>query len=198
MAWSSGNTENFVLLTFDIQNIGENVIRDMWIGFATGTYAEHESRFFTGDGDLVGFLKTHTFSRELQPDRHSHAEYTINNDGDPVNGAWDYRSPLGATGLMFLGSTTDSPIVNFNWFAQSKDWLWGPAHRSNPGDPYRDVGYVFYTAGTAQEKYYVMSRHEIDYDMLFACRDYNSAGWLPPPSICAQIADGKGRLPCNL
>jgi len=84
----------------------------------------------------------------------------------------------------FIVSKDNDP-VNLDWGPQKQtNWdLWlsryGTWCEGGKGTPCGD-----------RAKYFVMSNGEIDYDQIYSCIDKTAEGWLPPPSICQDLADG--------
>ncbi|RKX21592.1 MAG: hypothetical protein DRP45_12155, partial [Candidatus Zixiibacteriota bacterium] len=118
MAWSGGSLDDFVLFDFVIQSTGNRVIDNVYIGFEISNMVTHESRkddFGEYWGPLIGFLKDHSSLEGCGHKDKAEIVYIMDNDGDPVEGIFNRQSPLGAVGLMFLGSPDNDVKVSFNW-----------------------------------------------------------------------------------
>ncbi len=192
-AWSYPWTEDFVLIDYQIKNIGVELLSQVFIGFyvdadicwdcgGTGGFTDDLSGFLTDWSTTYGnceFLDT------------INVAWSADNDGD-LNGAVPVPH---VTGLAPLGVPADDVQYNFNWWVSSSNasFDFGPRLRPTPEDPWRDFG----TGGLGTpegdvNKHYIMRHREFDYDQAYtATIQPNDTLWLyPNQDIADDIADG--------
>ncbi len=196
MSWTAPLINDFILVDYSVENIGAKHLKQVCVGFAAGAYAAPASDTVPLRPDnLGGFLKSYPAPEGCYAWDTVNIAYGMDNDGDPVNGAWARYSPTGAVGICILKTPIDSPVINYNW----KSFIFHPypysvgfepRRRGTPGDPFRTAGSGFDRYGDDAGKYYLMHHREFDYDQLFANVDYTTDGWMPPDPICRELAGG--------
>ncbi|MCH7948631.1 MAG: hypothetical protein IIC66_12625, partial [candidate division Zixibacteria bacterium] len=183
-AWSYEYAENFVLFDFQVKNIKQVPIRELYIGiFIDGDVgAEPTSRY---DDDLCGFAPSFV-------DTHLNCEFVdvtnlawiADNDGDFDEGA---QPAPNVTGVRIVRTPAESLEVSFNWWVSNNDPTldFGPRERPGVGklkEPFRDFG----TGGLGtprgdRNKYYVLRNQEFDYDQAYTGVIKSSdTFWIPP------------------
>jgi len=197
MAWSYDYADDFILFDYQIENIGDKRLRKVYMGIWADGDVWHTLNRHGGepgwDDDIVGFLPTYPAPEGCDFVDTINIAYHADNDGDPVGGVWDYRSPLSAVGVRVVRTPSDSLKYSYNWWIidysdASRDF--GPRRVGKPGDAYRDFGPRLGTPEGDRNKYYVLSHEEFDYDLLYTALDHSDDGWLPPPSDAADFANG--------
>ncbi len=183
--WSTIGYNDLAILKFVVENIGGRNLHNVWFGiyYNGDVYYPSEDPFDPGwIDDLSGFVEY---------SGHDIA-WTADNDGQPYNGQFDYRSPLGVLGLMLLGTSQGTPQTNFNWWISntSSEIDWGPQLISNFDRWGVFPGGGRGTPGGDKAKYQVMSNGEHDYDQAYAAIDYSGSGWIEPCANATSIADG--------
>ncbi len=191
-AWSFAYAEDFILFDYQIKNIGQNTLENVYMGI----YVDGDV-YFTGDAtgftdDVCGFLQT-------VPSSYGECQFL-----DTVNMAWiaDNDGDLSTmtpvphvTALRLLRTPATEPQVNFNWWASNGNPTldFGPRMRPTSGDPFRDFG----TGGLGTpegdvNKYYIMRHQEMDYDQIYtASISPTDPIWLyPNQAIAAHLTDG--------
>ena len=204
-AWSYEYAEDFILMDFEIENIGDQPIDSVWIGLYIDADVFHTSEqpYEPDQGaqdDICGFLKRY------YPDPEDTAVYTeiytawiADNDGQPDGSpsaptAFDYASPRGVSGCRVVQSPLpeDSAQYGFNWWISNvnAELDWGPVLRENdrvfPGGGRG-------TPGGDWAKYYVMSNGEFDYDQIYSALETppDTLDWLENNSEDpAALAEG--------
>jgi hypothetical protein len=179
-SWGVDFAQDFILIDYDIQNIGETNLEDVFVGVLIRPRAQHLSRLTEGTGLYCGF-------RETYPSRIGRGyldtieiAWSADNDGDPGEGGhYDYRSVTGVTGLRVMQTPVKDLEVSFNWYTGWRDpsFTWGPMLESNKR--------IFATGGMGHpindaDKYYMMANRERDYDQIYAREWFGDEGWLPP------------------
>jgi len=198
MAWSYSYAEDFILFDYKVQNIGPEILEDVYLGIWVDGDVWHTSNRGPGepgwDDDAVGFYFSHpSFCRTCQYEDSIRVAYHVDNDGDPTNGAWDNKSVPHAVGVRVVRTPSDSLNYSFNWWAieygaESNDW--GPRRAGTPGDPFRSFGGRLGTPEGDRNKYYMLRHKEFDYDLLYTAMDHTLKGWLPPPQYAEGMAGG--------
>ncbi len=188
-SWQDTLYDDFIIIEFAIENIGNNLIRSGWVGLHTDTDIYDTSLSYLyyprSEDDASGILDTLLY--ENDPESRFLVPYAFDWDGDPLdNFTWDPNtSSRGAIAFALLGASIVNPTINFNW------WIpglypaidFGPRRVGTPENPFRP----FYESGlgraiTQEDKYYLMSYPEIDYNELEMDIHDSTDGWIPSPS----------------
>jgi hypothetical protein len=195
-AWSQSDRDDFVLFDYSVMNIGQNTLNKVYMGI----YIDGDV-MRTGDAvgfqdDIAGFKRTDA----IQAGPGCEFRDTVNiawiadnngrSDYDPC--PYTSNSLTSVTGVRILQTPSDSLKYSFNWWVSNGDTSldFGPRLAGTPDDPFRDFGGNLGTPSGDKNKYYILSHEEFDYDQLFTALDHSAEGWLPPPSIAADLADG--------
>jgi len=151
--------KNIVLLDYTVTNIGEDTLRDLFLGYKFDADVVCRTGDATAwDDDLIGSL------RDIS------TAYVIDNDGDPLDGYFQYGfSPTDGLGIRPVKVCPEVTDTNFNWLVQTWDSGedYGPRLRGTETDPF----YHFAGGGTGSpcgdaERFYVLSHDEWDYDQV--------------------------------
>jgi hypothetical protein len=201
-SWSYEYAEDFILLDFEIENIGILALDKVWLGLYIDADVMHSSEDGYGieegaQDDICGFLQ------KYYPDPTDTTVYTdiytawiADNDGQPTRpadnpGPFLNTSARGVSGCRVVQSPGEDIQYGFNWWiSNSVSQLdWGPVKEENervfPGGGRG-------TPGGDGAKYYVMANGEFDYDQIWSALDHDDEGWLPIPSgtDADDLADG--------
>ena len=195
MAWSYSYADDFVLFDYQIQNEGQDILKNVYMGIFIDGDVWHISRNGPEgwNDDIVGFYRTHPSRDGCGFIDTVNIAYTADNDGDPENGAWNEKSARSVVGVKLVRTPSDSLRYSFNWWVTdysdpSHDF--GPRRKGTPTDPFRSFGERLGTPPGDKNKYYVLRHPEFDYDLLYTAVDHSSDGWLPPPERAVDLADG--------
>jgi hypothetical protein len=206
-AWSYEYAEDFVLFDFDINNIGNDTLKNVWIGLYIDSDVYHTSENPYGveqgaQDDIAGFdsIFVQIDGRDTTRSRINTA-WIADNDGQPYPldvGTYDYRSPRGVSGVRVVRTPLpDSQLHDgFNWWISNTTASldWGPRKMYPPDSSYLDQpfpGGGMGTPGGDRAKYQVMSNHEFDYDQIWCnLPDASHSGWIPKPTSAADLANG--------
>jgi len=184
-AWSFPHTEDFVLIDYEVKNIGSEALSQLYLGLYVDADVHSLANNYNGyEDDVTGFL-------ERVPASYLHPHCWP--DSDIVNLAWaaDNDADFGqvlfnytphVTATRIVQTPSDASEVSFNWWVSnaSSSLDFGPMMRVN----YRDFG----TGGMGtpegdRNKYYMLSNHEFDYDQVrVGTIGSEDSIWLPPPS----------------
>jgi len=184
-SWQDTLYDNFVIIKFVVENIGGNYIDSAWLGIIVDPdiYARNGSYASNGwADDAAGVLDTQLYdddpgSRVLIP-------YAYDMDGDPtLVGTWDDKSVTGVVSIALLESPAPDPVCNFNWWITDRpERDFGPRRIGTAEDPFRPfTGGYLGTAQRQQDKYYVLSHPEVDYNQIELAVHDSTDGWVPSP-----------------
>ncbi|UCG62703.1 MAG: hypothetical protein JSV52_05300 [Candidatus Zixiibacteriota bacterium] len=201
MAWSFDYADDFIILDYQIKNIGSEQLKDAYLGIwfdcdilhvAPGEYAGYTD-------DIVGFYRTTPASYGCGFIDTVNIAYQADNDGDPAGDAWDEKSPRSIIGVRVIRTPSDQLEYSFNWWVTnySDPTLdFGPRQKPINEDPWRDLGNGLGTPLIDEDRYYLLKHNEFDYDLLYVAVDHSDSGrgWLPPPEYAADMADGFGDM----
>jgi hypothetical protein len=191
-AWSFDYAQDFVLFNYEIENIFDDELSDMYIGVFLDADAFHMSRGPGWTDDFSGFLRFVPSSAGHGVLDTVNTVWTADNDGDPLGSAYNYTSHTSVTGVRVLRAPTPDATFAFNWWISNSNtgYDWGPVKRNSKVQfPHSGLG----TPNGDRAKYQVLTNHEFDYDQMEAAVNHEIDGWLPPiedPVRAANIADG--------
>jgi len=198
-AWSYEYAEDFVLLDFDITNIGENNINKVWIGMYIDADVLHvsEGGQSGAQDDICGFDSVYVSL--LGDTTYIRTAWIADNDGNPTMGAFDHRSPRGVSGVRVVRAPGDVEF-GFNWWISNMNssYDWGPQLQVNYQGPFPGGGDG--TPGGDKAKYRVMSNHEFDYDQIWCnLTRWEDEGWRMDtiPDTCFHLASSKPYRPAK-
>jgi len=195
-AWSYEYAEDFILFDFDINNIGRDTLKNVWVGMYIDADVYHVSENPYGNeqgaqDDICGFDSVYIVIDG--PDTsisRIRTAWIADNDGQPYDGAYDYRSPRGVSGVRVVRTPLPDSLLEtgFNWWISNTnaDLDWGP-RRTTFGD-YAFPGGGKGTPGGDKAKYKVMSNREFDYDQIWCNNSF--PGWIAPPTTSTDLANG--------
>ena len=192
-SWSYKYAEDFIIVDYAIQNIGLDTIKDAFAGiyYEGAVYHVGELPYPRLD-DLEGYINTlqHEFS-ECGTEKLNIA-WICDNDGQPNGPRWDFLSTVNGFGIAPLRVPPGAYVNNFNWWADSygTNFNWGPRMKGTFEYPYREFPEGPGKPLTDRNRYYMMSKPEIDYSGYEAARDMQKEGWLAPHEYAEDIADG--------
>ncbi len=176
-AWSYGHADDFILIEYDIRNIGNRVLRDVYFGIywdadvhrsqrntQIQTYPNIGKGTTEGRDDLSGFL----FTAPSQLGKCDFLDtvaiaWTADNDGDPLPSG-EFEVP-NVVGIHFLNSSLSKRKVSFNWWTYNYNatYDFGPQRKDN----YRFMGNGLGTPYGDKRKYAMLSNGEVDYDQAY-------------------------------
>lgn len=165
-AWSYPYAEDFVLFDYSITNIGDDRLRQVYMGIYVDADVNNQGQDDGFDDDICGFIETMNTS------------YGGGDWIDTVNIAWiaDGDGELGETGqnlpvphvtaTRIIRTPSDSLQVSFNWWISNGDatFDFGPQHKEH----FRKLS----TGGTGtpagvRNKYAFLKNGEFDYDQVY-------------------------------
>ncbi|UCC44168.1 MAG: hypothetical protein JSU65_13810 [Candidatus Zixiibacteriota bacterium] len=187
MAWSGTKLGEFVLVHFIVEAMGSLAVKDMFAGLEYGGLVAHNDNFTEPQdrvcGSTSGFLWSWPADSDCPSYDRVEVGYIMANNGQPLDGQFDHKSPLGAVGIRVLATPTDTCILNYDWwnYSESLGRSWHPQRRPQPGERLYDLSSHIYSLPMDKILYYVMSHREFDYDVMTTAVDKTAQGWMPPP-----------------
>lgn len=191
-SWSYEYAEDFILIDFEITNIKDNALKNVWIGLyidADVWHMSEETHFNPEAGaqdDICGFMQWYV-DRENDSTEIFTAWIADNNGlGIPSAPSFDALSARGVSGCRVVRAPTDRLEYGFNWWISNmtSTYDWGPMTSHNdsilnrlfPSGVFPGGGKG--TPGGDRAKYFVMSNGEFDYDQIYCNLDWRPQGWV--------------------
>ncbi len=137
--------------------------------------------------DICGFDSLYV-SPNMRDTTRINTAWIADNDGQPYDGTYDYRSPTGVSGVRVVRAPTEALEFGFNWWISNTTPAldWGPQLLSNYRGFFPGGGRG--TPGGDRAKYQVMSNREFDYDQIWS--GIAHPGWIAPAANADNIANG--------
>lgn len=197
-AWSYAYAEDFVLIDYEIKNIGAFPLKKLYMGIMVDADAYHISKTDAQTSwldDICGFKRVIPSPFWPGYEDTINIAWVADNDGDPQNGAFDYTACTGAAGTRVIRTPAKSLEYSFNWWVTLYNSVvdWGPRQVTDD-KPYRDFGSNFGAPLGDRNKYYMLSTREFDYDQLECAVSHTGEGWLSPAKDAENYADGHNSI----
>ncbi len=197
-AWSYPYADDFILLDYAIRNVGPYPLKSIYIGIVNDADAYHISKSWGGDSwldDICGFKKTIPSPNFPGYEDSIMVAWVADNDGDPINGVYDFSSTTGVTATRVIRTPSDSLEYSFNWWVTqyTPTGDWGP-RQITEDKPFRDFGPNFGSPLGDKNKYYMLSTREFDYDQLECALPHPDEGWMAPDRNAPDFADGHNSI----
>jgi len=170
MAWDACGYEDFILFEWEVENVGNNYLKNLYIGFYIDGDIGHKDEQDRFVDDVCGYREWHYFENangEIDSMR-INAGWIADNDGRPhsVSSGTDFTAP-GVAGVMLIDSPNPEAVTSFNWWCSNgdPDLDFGPSWKDDgaPGG-WTDV---YGTPMGDEKKYFVMRNRENDYDFVY-------------------------------
>jgi fibronectin type 3 domain-containing protein len=197
-SWSGVGFDKFIIVDYNIINIGSHNLDSTYIGFFYDGDVYHISKGATGFlDDITGFKSSYV--SPVNETTEVNLIWLADDNGDPTAGDWEYRSVRGATAIKVLEGPNPALKYSFNWWVSNgydSTLDWGPWKVSSRDRWFASTGRNSFLDGNLgtptgdKAKYFLMSNGELDYDQIRTCIDYSDSGWLPPSSGCYELANG--------
>jgi hypothetical protein len=119
-AWSFEHVSDFIIFDYSIMNMGNKELKDVFVGlYVDGDLYASENFRVGAEDDLCGLIESFPLFEDFNFSIPVNTAYFIDNDGDPLMGAFTDRSPRSAAGIRLLGEADLTSDYSFNW------WLGG-------------------------------------------------------------------------
>lgn len=194
-SWDEDGFDDFIIMRYQVHNIGSSTIDSAYIGFFVDADIRTVDDDYGAMDDISGFMLTAERADVSCPVQDTlFLAWTADNDG---NLGTPTECPHVA-GLRLLAPYWWGDNYSFNWWISSTDasWDFGPRERPFTGrwkEDYRDFG----TGGTGTpegdaNKYYQMRNLEVDYDQAYtATITPGDTLWMQPnQTLAPEIAKG--------
>lgn len=192
-SWAYEYAQDFVIVDYIIRNIGEDTIRSAFAGIYYNGCIQHQGELpYPQPDDLEGYIYSAPYEFEELGDELMQISYIVDKDGYAGWMGWDFvRSPH-TFGIAPLKVPRTAFTNNFNWWiSQRGAWNnWAPRMEGSAVYPFRYFYGGFGAPLSDRNRYYLMSKPEIDYSGFEAYIDHTDDGWLPRPSSGFRIAQG--------
>ncbi|UCD63267.1 MAG: hypothetical protein JSW34_11020 [Candidatus Zixiibacteriota bacterium] len=201
-AWSYAYAEDFILFDFEIKNIGQTTLENVYMGFYNDSDVGWEATPDYHTDDICGFRETFVSNYQNTCDFLDtvNLAWIADNDGDPVGGTYTDQSCPDVTAMRIVRTPGDKLDVSFNWWISNmtSDADFGPREREGTGrwaEDFRDFG----TGGLGtpegdRNKYYMLRNMEFDYDQIYtAAIQPTDELWMYPSQsedVKNNLADG--------
>jgi len=198
-AWSYSYAEDLVLFDYKIKNIGSQSLEDVYMG----VYVDADVGD-AGDGnkhtdDICGFLPYYEYkygpNNMCSYKDNPFIAWIADNDGGLNETNPAYTSTPHVTATRIVRTPAKELEVSFNWWISNGDPSldFGPRLRGTEDHPFRDFrGGGGGTPMRDDNKYYVLSNGEFDYDQIYTANiQPTDTSWLyPNQSLAGDFSDG--------
>ena len=190
-SWSYKYAEDFLIVRYTIENIGNNHIDDAFVGlYHTGAIHHIAELPYPRLDDIEGYIDSFPYEFEELGNEPMNISWTCDKDGYPQGSSWNMLSTKNCFGIAPLDVPDGANIMNFNWWVDISSDSWGPRKKGTADDPLR-LFYGEYGAPLGDaNKYYMMAHPEQDYCGYKAMKNNEFDGWMPPHEYGEQIARG--------
>ena len=208
-SWNIQGFDKFIIAEYIIENIGNHLLSQMYIGFYMDADITHIDENPYGpygcQDDITGFLHMYegdTVNIAWIADNDGHGDQ----DGGEQANYFTDKSPRSVIGMKVLDTPNPDLQVSYNWWishtmGSPRDWgpwlatnqpIWEQMNPYGSGNLFPDN--VLGTPGGDVSKYFIMSNQEFDYDQIYSCvwpDLYPDEGWLPVNEVmCGDLANG--------
>jgi hypothetical protein len=192
-SWSFKYAADFILVDYEINNLTADTIKEVWVGeYYVGCARYRGEMPYPPSDDIAGYIYGAPHELDACGDDLLRIAYCRDNDGHASSWPWQMVNTTSAFGIAPLRMPDEFAINNFNWWNNS----WGSYFNFGPRQlsakyplrmfSQRGLGSPF----SDHDKYYMMSKPEIDYDGHEVAVDHSIDGWLPPPDFAGILAEG--------
>jgi len=192
-SWSYKYAKDFILVDYLIQNMGRDSIYDGWVGlyYVGGVYHRGEQPWPPYD-DVEGYIKSAPHEFEELGMEDLRAAYVLDADGWSWSFGWDFLRTTSAFAIAPLRVPKGASLYNFNWWVDQEGarYNWGPRQNGTHQYPLRYFAGGLGIPYSDRDKYYLMSKPEVDYNGYEAALDHTGDGWLPPHEYGGLLARG--------
>jgi hypothetical protein len=192
-SWSHRYGQDFLIVNYSFTNIGLDTIKSAWVGIYYGGCVHHRSEMpYPYPDDVEGYIYSAPHEFEELGDELLRIAWIVDEDGWAGTFGWNFvRSPH-VFGVAPLHVPTGATESNFNWWnsARGPHYNWGPRREGSGLWPVRSFYGGLGMPLSDRNRYYLMSKPEIDYSGFEAAVNHTIDGWLPPHRSATRIAGG--------
>lgn len=179
-SWGSPGNEDFVLLEYQLKNIGDQALAGVYLGLLVDGDVWQDPDDAGHQDDITGYRPTvPVTAARCAIDLDLPTGWIADNDGDMTPSL--HPMPLvGVSALTLLQAPVNQPTLSYNWWGSHSNACldYGPQMREH----LRDLGYGgLGTPAGDRNKYAFMSNGEIDFDYVYtAGLDSLDPVWVSP------------------
>jgi len=193
-AWSPSYAEDFIIVDYALLNLSDDTIHSCWAGiYYHGTVWNRGELPYPIPDDLEGYVYSVPYEYEELGDELIRAAYVFDKDGKVVQFDWDLINSCTHTfGVAPLHLPHGCFRNNFNWWNNQygTNFNWGPRKADTDLYPFRSFFGGLGMPLSDRNKYYLMSKPELDYNGIESAINHSNDGWLPPNRASQRIAYG--------
>jgi len=192
-SWSHRYAQDFIIVDYRIGNIGRDTINSAWIGIYYNGCNHHRGEMpYPIPDDVEGYIYSAPHEFKELGDELLRIAWCLDKDGWAGSFGWDFVNTPHVFGIAPLHVPTGATDFNFNWWngAAGSTYNWGPRRQGTPLYPFRSFYGGYGRPLSDRNRYYLMSKPEIDYNGFEAAVDHTDEGWLPPDRSATRIASG--------
>lgn len=170
MAWDANGLEDFIIIEWEIENISDNYLKNLYVGLYVDSDVGHKDNRERYTDDLCGFQKYYYYENPEggYDSLEINTAWIADNDGRPVGvgSGTDFSAP-GISGVRVLDAPNPNLRTSFNWWMSNSNWDldFGPSWMDD-GAPGEWTSLQGTPMGDAK-KYFLLSNREFDYDQVF-------------------------------
>ncbi|MEA3297346.1 MAG: hypothetical protein U9R56_05730, partial [candidate division Zixibacteria bacterium] len=189
-SWSYEYAEDIMIVDYIIMNLGTDTINSAWVGIYYNGCIHHRGELpYPMSDDLEGYIYSAPYEFEEIGDELLRIAYIVDKDGYAGWMGWDFVRTPHAFGIVPLKVPKGAFVNNFNWWTPL--WgNWGPRMTGTYDDPFRPFFGGLGVPYGDKNKYYLMSKPELDYCGFEAGLDHTDDGWMERTATCGRIAKG--------
>ena len=192
-SWSHKYAQDFLIVDYRIANIGRDTIKSAWVGAYYSGCNHHRGEMpYPIPDDVEGYIYSAPHEFEELGDELLRIAWCLDKDGWAGSFGWNFVRTPHVLGIAPLHVPDGASEFNFNWWnsAGGPHYNWGPRREGAGLYPFRTFYGGFGMPLSDRNRYYLMSKREVDYDGFEAALDHTDEGWLPPHRSAARIAGG--------
>ncbi|MEA3296500.1 MAG: hypothetical protein U9R56_01390 [candidate division Zixibacteria bacterium] len=195
-SWPHKYTRDFIIVDYNIVNLGVDTIKDAWAGiYYVGCVHHRGEQPYPPSDDIVSYIYSVPYEFEELGNELMRITYIVDNDGKSFSNSWSFLRTANTFAIAPLRVPEGAFINNFNWWTDQygSHFNWGPRQTGSLEYPFRMFSGGLGNPYSDRDKYYLMSKPEVDYSGYEAAVDHTDDGWLPPHPEGEVIA--RGHLP---
>lgn len=172
LTWTSPEFSNLFIIEYKLRNIGENFLRNLYLGFYTDADCGPFSQLEHHMDDISGFLRFDPLTGDTL-----NIGWSADNDGRPPQASTGPFDNPHSMGVMALSDATEVR-TSFNWWISNEDINldYGPSWTSYADRDSLEMGWCM-NYGSAMgdlHKYQMLANGEQDFDQIYV----DNPGWI--------------------
>ena len=188
-SWSHRYAQDLLIVNYRMANLGTDTIKSAWVGMYYSGCAHHRSEMpYPFPDDVEGYIYSRPHEFEELGDELLKIAWIVDKDGWAQTFGWDFARSPHVFGIAPLHVPTGATEFNFNWWngAVGPTYNWGPRREKTTSYPFRSFYGGLGMPLSDANRYYLMSKPEIDYGGYESALDHSNDGWLEPPRSASR------------